>query len=170
MFFLSNKILSRWKFWILEWTIELIVLDILTLVHFVLFANLIGLLHLQILVKSFLFLFWKNMTTLRTLYWTQILENVPKPKKLSLCIYFCMNVIYDLVDVVAKILVHFHLPRGDHHQNVKTTLTSWHVVFYSRVGTDRKRPWICVTNCFHLKSTITISVGMWAGYKAPPFV
>ena len=44
---------------------------------------------LKILVKSFLFLFWKNMTTLRTLYWTQILENVPKPKKLSLCIYFC---------------------------------------------------------------------------------
>ena len=47
MFFLSNKILSRWKIWILEWTIELIVLDILTLVHFVLFANLIGLLHLK---------------------------------------------------------------------------------------------------------------------------
>ena len=32
--------------------------------------------------------------------------------------------IYDLVEVVAKILVHFHLPRGDHHQNVKTTFTS----------------------------------------------
>ena len=26
----------------------------------------------------------------------------------------------------------------------------WHVVFYSRVGTDRKRPWICVTIYFHL--------------------
>ena len=46
--FLSNKILSRWKLWILKWTNKLIVLDILTLVHFVLFANLNGLLHLQI--------------------------------------------------------------------------------------------------------------------------
>ena len=26
----------------------------------------------------------------------------------------------------------------------------WHVVFYSRVGMDRKWPWICVTIYFHL--------------------
>ena len=26
----------------------------------------------------------------------------------------------------------------------------WHVVFYSKVGTDRKWPWICVTIYFHL--------------------
>ena len=48
-------------------TVEFIVLDILTLVHFVLFANLNGPFHLQIQIRDF-FLFWKNMTTPSTLF------------------------------------------------------------------------------------------------------
>ena len=66
-FFLSNKILKQWKGWIPEGTIGPIVLDILTLVHFVLFANLNGHFTYKYNKRFFFRLFWKNMTTPSTL-------------------------------------------------------------------------------------------------------
>ena len=67
-----------------------------------------------------------------------------------------MNVIYDLVGVV----VQSHLPRDDHHQSVKTTLTFLTCCLLQQGWNGQEMAMNLCDDLLSSKSTITISVGM----------
>ena len=86
---------------------------------------------LKILVKSFLFLFWKKYDHPQN---PVLNSNFRKCSKAQKAIALHIFLSSASTSSATSSLFWSHLPHGDHHQNVKTTLTFWHVVFYNKVG------------------------------------